>query len=174
VVVAHLPEDAQLFFEDRPTYTRGTLRQYISPPLAVGEEYSYTVRVIWAEDSEWVTQMVNVPVRAGGVHCGDLIAASKDLEKGIAAALGKLPPEDWKVAEQHRFCAVQEGIRLGSMGPPVKVWVKGQPVFLCCPACQAAAMKNADETLKKADALRVAHEVSAASIPKCIPIAAAS
>jgi uncharacterized protein (TIGR03000 family) len=154
-VVAHLPDDAQLFFEDRPTASRGMLRQFVSPPLRAGEPYHYTVRVVWPEEGEWVSQVVNVPLRAGGVYCVDVIHnQSGELETEIRAALDKLSPEDRALAEGQKSCAVQDGIRLGAMGPPVKVSIQGQPVFLCCPACQAAALKNADETLRKANALK--------------------
>jgi uncharacterized protein (TIGR03000 family) len=154
-VVAHLPEDAQVFFEDQPTYSRGTVRQYISPPLKPGMPHHYTVRVVWPEEGEWVSQMVNVPIHAGGVHCIDVIhSRSSELEKDIAAALAKLPPEDRKLAGEQKFCAVQEGVRLGSMGTPVKVSMKGQSVFLCCPSCEGAARKGEDRTLKTAESLK--------------------
>jgi uncharacterized protein (TIGR03000 family) len=154
-VVAHLPEDAQLFFEDRPTSSRGALRQYVSPPLKLGEPYHYAVRVVWPEEGEWVSQTVNVPVRAGGVHCIDVTPArSGEPEKEVAAALAKLSPEDRALAEAQKFCAVQAQNRLGSMGVPVKVLVKGQPVFLCCSACEGVAQRNADLTLKAVETLK--------------------
>jgi uncharacterized protein (TIGR03000 family) len=154
-VVAHLPEDAQLFFEDRPTASRGMLRQYVSPPLRAGEPYHYTVRVVWAEEGEWVSQTVSVPVRAGGVHCIDVTpAGSGNLDQEVAAALAKLTPDDRALADAQKFCAVQAQNRLGSMGVPVKVMVKGQPVFLCCSACEATARRNADLTLKAAEHLK--------------------
>jgi uncharacterized protein (TIGR03000 family) len=155
VVVAHLPEDAQFFFEDRPTYSRGELRQYVSPPLKPGMDYWYTVRAVWPEGGKWVSQMANVSIRAGGVFCIDVVhGQSEELVKNIRAALDKLSPEDRVLAEGQKHCAVQAGIRLGAMGTPVKVTVKGQPVFLCCLACEAAAQTNADQTLKTLEGLR--------------------
>ena len=33
------------------------------------------------------------------------------------------------------------------MGPPLKVTVKDQPVFLCCKGCQKKALADPDKTL---------------------------
>ncbi len=35
------------------------------------------------------------------------------------------------------------------MGVPVKITLKGQPVFLCCKGCETDAVENADATLAK-------------------------
>ncbi len=35
------------------------------------------------------------------------------------------------------------------MGTPVKITVKGQTVFLCCPGCEATIKKNPDKYLAK-------------------------
>jgi hypothetical protein len=72
----------------------------------------------------------------------------------IEANLGKLKPEDRKLAEAQKWCAVEPENELGSMGVPVKVVLKGEPVFLCCKGCVKAAKKNPDETLEKAKELR--------------------
>lgn len=65
----------------------------------------------------------------------------------IEAAMAELDPEDRKEAESQKFCAVMTANRLGSMGVPLKLDVKGQPVFVCCAGCRTKATKNADETL---------------------------
>jgi YHS domain-containing protein len=41
------------------------------------------------------------------------------------------------------------GEPLGSMGKPVKVTVKGQTVFLCCPSCEEDLRKEPDKFLAK-------------------------
>lgn len=74
-------------------------------------------------------------------------------EQKIATALAKLTPEDQKLAEAQRFCPVLEKSRLGSMGPPVKLMIDGQPVFLCCSSCREMALKNPQKTLEKVKAL---------------------
>ena len=68
-------------------------------------------------------------------------------EASIRANLGKLSPEDRKLAEEQQFCAVETKNPLGSMGVPYKVMVKDQPVFLCCKGCVAEARAHPDETL---------------------------
>jgi uncharacterized protein (TIGR03000 family) len=150
LIVAHLPEDARIWFEDEPTKQTGTLRQFLSPPLTPGKNYTYTVRVQWPEEGKWVSQVHSFPIHAGGIHCIDVIASqSRAVEKAVAENLAKLDPDDRKAAEEQRFCAVQEGIRLGSMGVPVKVTVKGQTVYLCCSGCEEKAKADPDQTLEK-------------------------
>lgn len=72
----------------------------------------------------------------------------------ITATLAKMNPEDRKIAEQQQFCAVMNNERLGSMGVPVKLEIKGEPVFVCCSGCKAKALKKPDETLAKVAALK--------------------
>src|SRR5262245_41070176 len=68
-------------------------------------------------------------------------------EAKIQANLAKLSAEDRKLAEEQKYCANETDSRLGSMGEPVKVMVKDQPVFLCCKSCKAEALAHPDETL---------------------------
>jgi hypothetical protein len=55
-------------------------------------------------------------------------------EMEIKEALAKLSPEDRALAEKQETCPVT-GERLGSMGAPIKVTVKGREVFVCCEGC---------------------------------------
>ena len=70
-----------------------------------------------------------------------------DEEGKIQANLAKLSPEDRKLAEGQKFCAVENENRLGSMGKPIKVLVKDEPVFLCCRNCKEKALADPDKTL---------------------------
>jgi Cu(I)/Ag(I) efflux system membrane fusion protein len=72
----------------------------------------------------------------------------------IRESFAKLAPDDRTLAERQKFCVVLPKSRLGAMGPPVKLLIKGQPVFLCCEGCRAKALADPDATLKKATALR--------------------
>ena len=74
------------------------------------------------------------------------IAPDSAAEK-IKLNLAKLSPEDRAIAEQQKFCAVETDNRLGSMGVPIKVMVKGEPVFLCCKGCNEEATKDPEKTL---------------------------
>jgi hypothetical protein len=75
-------------------------------------------------------------------------------EAEIRANLAKLSPEDRKLAEEQKFCAVNSDDRLGSMDAPIKVMVKGQPVFLCCGHCKKEALADPDKTLAKVKELK--------------------
>ena len=77
-----------------------------------------------------------------------------DDEAKIKVNLAKLPEADRKVAEAQRYCAVEDDDRLGSMGVPVKVLIKDQPVFLCCKGCAKKANADPDKTLAKAKELK--------------------
>lgn len=150
VVMAHVPEDASIWFDDTPTQQKGELRYFESPPIKPGRSYSYSVRTVWYEDGEWVTQTVSVPVKAGEVRCVYIVQADQAKELAeITANLEKLTPEDQALATQQRVCAVQTDKQLGSMGVPVKVTVKGRPVFLCCEGCVKKALGNPDQTLER-------------------------
>ena len=67
----------------------------------------------------------------------------------IQAELDKLSDADRKLAEQQRECVVLPNSLLGSMGPPRKLMIEGQPVFVCCAGCEKAALTKPQETLAK-------------------------
>src|SRR5258708_37965516 len=71
----------------------------------------------------------------------------------IEAALAKLPAEDRELAEAQKYCAVESDNRLGSMGVPVKVMVKGQPVFLCCKGGRSRALLHPVKALAQVEKL---------------------
>jgi uncharacterized protein (TIGR03000 family) len=153
VLMAHLPEDALLWFDDHPTTSKGMVRHFVSPPLTPGEHYYYMARIVWHEDGRWVSKTTKIPVQAGEFHCLYLTRVG-DGEGTVAGNLSKLGPEDRKLAEAQKFCAVQDDIPLGAMGVPVKVMVKGQPVFLCCKECEDRALENPDKTLARVKELK--------------------
>jgi hypothetical protein len=75
----------------------------------------------------------------------------EDTDAKINQALARLPVADRKIAEQQHFCPIIADSRLGSMGVPIKVEIKGKTVFLCCKGCEREALENPDATLKKTD-----------------------
>jgi hypothetical protein len=77
----------------------------------------------------------------------DKPADAKEAEATIKANLAKLSDEDRKLAEAQKWCAIENDDRLGSMGVPVKVMIKDQPVFLCCKGCVDKAKADPDKTL---------------------------
>jgi Cu/Ag efflux protein CusF len=82
-------------------------------------------------------------------------AIPKDFEEQIQANLAKLSAEDRKLAEAQRLCPVTDE-RIGDpyMPSPVKIMLKGEPVLLCCKACQKSAEKDPEATLNKIAALK--------------------
>src|SRR5262249_35949416 len=72
---------------------------------------------------------------------------SEDEDAKILAVLGKLSRVDRRLAEAQGYCPVLQGNRLGSMGVPAKIFINGQPVFLCCSGCQTQARDHAERTL---------------------------
>jgi hypothetical protein len=155
-VQAHLPPGADLFLEDKLVISDAKLPAYdlVTPPLEKGMWYTYTARVRWAEDGKWVGQMHTFDIRAGDIHHLEVTpSTAPSVEKEIAAGLAGLPAADRKAAVSQKFCAVQDTIRLGSMGTPVKVTLDGKDVFLCCKGCVDAAKKTPGETLGRAKGL---------------------
>ena len=75
------------------------------------------------------------------------------------AEIGKLPAEDQLLAKQQVLCPITKE-PLGSMGVPVKLVLKGQPVFLCCKGCVGRAQSKADSVLELVTKWRAANRQS--------------
>lgn len=73
--------------------------------------------------------------------------SAADMEKA-KAELAKLPPADRASAEKQHVCPVT-GEMLGTMGPPKKVDVNGQHVWICCDGCREELLANPDKYLAK-------------------------
>ena len=69
----------------------------------------------------------------------------------VPEGLAELSADDRAAAEKQRVCPVSGDV-LGTQGKPYKVTVKGQIVFLCCPACEKQLLKNPDKYLAKMQA----------------------
>jgi YHS domain-containing protein len=81
-------------------------------------------------------------------------AVGDTMAKGAAAVpegFEKLSDADRAAALAQKFCPVS-GEKLGEMGTPIKVTVKGRDVFLCCPSCKEDLEKDPDKYLAKLDA----------------------
>jgi uncharacterized protein (TIGR03000 family) len=76
-----VPSDAKIWFDGSQTKQVGTTRSFESPPLAVGSEYAYQVRVQWKRDGKEVTQ-----TRQINVHAGDVINLTLGSPTGFALA----------------------------------------------------------------------------------------
>jgi uncharacterized protein (TIGR03000 family) len=68
-ITVNVPADARAWFNGKPTTTTGSVRQFESPPLTSGSQYSYEVRASWSENGQEVTQTQHVAVSPGArVH----------------------------------------------------------------------------------------------------------
>src|SRR5262249_6303046 len=101
----------------------------------------------------YLALVLALPVAVAGCGAPPAADTAKEEQK-IKASLDKLSPEDRKLAEEQRFCALENEHRLGSMGVPYKATVKGEPVFLCCKGCEKEVLADPDKALAKARELR--------------------
>jgi multidrug efflux pump subunit AcrA (membrane-fusion protein) len=72
----------------------------------------------------------------------------------IQNSLAKLKPEDRRLVEAQRFCPIQRDTRLGEMGVPIVVEIKGRKVFLCCKVCKKEALEHPEQTLAQVEKLK--------------------
>jgi hypothetical protein len=79
-----------------------------------------------------------------------------DVEADIRVNLARLGPEDQRLAERQKYCPLMEGVRLGEMGRPCKVTVKGVSAFVCCENCVRAAQDEPDQALARIRELKQA------------------
>jgi multidrug efflux pump subunit AcrA (membrane-fusion protein) len=111
-----------------------------------------------ADEKATLSKVAELKARGRGsaarVDTGGQAAAEGRHEAKVRANLARLSTEDRRLAEAQRYCAVMPDSLLGSMGVPIKVMVKGQPVFLCCKGCQDEALEKPDQTLSEAEKLR--------------------
>jgi uncharacterized protein (TIGR03000 family) len=65
LIELQVPDGAQVWFADQRTKQPGLWRRYVSPPLAPGKEYTYTVRVVWMKSGREVVEIRDIAVGAG-------------------------------------------------------------------------------------------------------------
>jgi len=85
--------------------------------------------------------------KAGGTRATARASPAEPPDAEVQAERDKLSPEDRGLVDAQEWCAVTTDSRLGSMGPPLKLSVQGQPVFVCCKGCQKKALADPDKTL---------------------------
>lgn len=92
---------------------------------------------------------------SGGGKSGSNVTTARpstpeDPDRKLKDSLAKLTETDRKAAEAQQYCPVLIDKRLGSMGPPIKLIVDGNPVFLCCEGCKEKALADPKATLLQA------------------------
>jgi hypothetical protein len=70
-------------------------------------------------------------------------------DEAVRAQRAKLSAEDRALVDAQEWCVISTDERLGAMGAPIKIEVKGQPVFLCCSGCKERALRDPDKTLAR-------------------------
>jgi hypothetical protein len=76
------------------------------------------------------------------------IGATKSEAPPVKSDLGILAPADRDPAIAQGTCPVT-GKKLGSMGTPVRIVVRGRTVFLCCEGCEGAIQGDPDKYLAR-------------------------
>jgi hypothetical protein len=72
----------------------------------------------------------------------------------IMVNLASLSPDDQRLAVLQRTCASGEcDARLGAGGPPIKIVLQKQPVFLCCKQCEEWARAHPAQAIAKVHTL---------------------
>jgi uncharacterized protein (TIGR03000 family) len=64
-VEVRVPADAEIWFDGARTRQTGKVRQFVSPPVTPGHDYTYEVRARWKEGGKEVTQTRRITVHAG-------------------------------------------------------------------------------------------------------------
>jgi uncharacterized protein (TIGR03000 family) len=64
-VTVTVPPGADVWFDGSNTYSAGPVREFQSPPLTPGADYSYQIRARWKDDGREVTQTQQVSIAAG-------------------------------------------------------------------------------------------------------------
>jgi uncharacterized protein (TIGR03000 family) len=64
-VTVSVPADAEIWFQGTKMTSTGAVREYQSPPLTPGSQYTYEIRARWSQNGHEVTQTEQVEVAAG-------------------------------------------------------------------------------------------------------------
>jgi len=101
---------------------------------------------------------VKAPADSGAASKGDAAstALSEDMH-GDHSHGTALSPEDQKIADLQKVCPVSDEPLGGPMGPPVKLVVKGEPIFICCKSCTEEVNADPDKFLAKVAQLKKAN-----------------
>ncbi len=86
------------------------------------------------------------------------------LSAEMLAEIETLPTEDQEPAKAQLICPITD-MKLGSMGPPIKVDVNGQPVFICCEGCRESLLDDPETYLAKLAAPRSATAEDEGDLP---------
>lgn len=95
-----------------------------------------------------VASLLLVGCGGGGANLAVPTRSSANAANEVNAERAKLSPADRTLVDAQEWCVVNTDERLGGMGPPLKLDIKGQAVFVCCQGCKRKAEADPDKTLK--------------------------
>lgn len=98
----HVPADAEIFFDGKPTKQKGTERLFLSPPIKIGEKYHYDVVARWKENGKVVERKRRVGVTGGAAVRVDFLTPDPDIKENKA-----------KLSEQEAFQLATEAYIYG-------------------------------------------------------------
>src|SRR5262249_19442551 len=64
-IAVRVPADAEFWVDSVKTKQTGEVRQFVSPPLSSGQEYTYELTARWTENGKEVTRTRQILVHAG-------------------------------------------------------------------------------------------------------------
>jgi len=94
-----------------------------------------------------VAAVFGLAVAGCGRPASDTAPGGEKAKEKVEAERTKLSPEDRTLVDAQEWCVISTDERLGGMGPPVKLDIEGQPVFICCKGCKAKAEVDPGRTL---------------------------
>ncbi|MCI0456800.1 MAG: TIGR03000 domain-containing protein [Gemmataceae bacterium] len=77
-ILVYIPAPARLTIDGRETSQTGEQRRFVTPPLAPGRKFSYTLKATWTEGNRQIVRMAVARVEAGKETTIDLRHGSKD------------------------------------------------------------------------------------------------
>jgi uncharacterized protein (TIGR03000 family) len=91
-LMVRVPADAQLSFDGTPTQQTGPQREFVSPTLTPGQDYTYEIKARWTEDGKTVDRTRTVHVRANDWISVDMTQPDKAVPKAPANPAPPPPP----------------------------------------------------------------------------------
>lgn len=134
-------------------------------PAGGTAQVPFTTETVMLARTRTLTRLASVALVVGIVGCAPSArptsAPAPDTPAGPSAPADevgrereKLAPADRALVDAQEWCVISTDERLGSMGPPLKLSIKGQPVFVCCKGCVRKAEADPDKTLATAAELK--------------------
>ncbi len=76
LIDVRVPPEAEIWFEDNKTQSTGMFREFVSPALEPGQDYTYQMRARWMEGGQEVNKTRELRVRAGDQLSIDFLGES--------------------------------------------------------------------------------------------------